>query len=222
MPRDGTKIDGLTQISLLLPSFTKRGFGNNDPKAVSRFIWRVGLGQWRRFQDKTQIKVIKKEAKMSKTEDAINAAIPNTIAPQALARVEEAPGRGVISNISLHLATTPQLYQLDAQPIEQVNELLQRQYLCGTNVTFVKWIARKGAVVPLTHHVNEQITWITEGTCDVYSQGQKYTMRAGDIMIIPPNIPHEFIFTEDTIDIDIFAPTRQDWLDGTATYLSGK
>lgn len=47
-------------------------------------------------------------------------------------------------------------------------------------------------------------------------------MKAGDVMIIPPNVPHEFIYTEDTIDIDIFAPGRRDWIDGTATYLSQK
>jgi quercetin dioxygenase-like cupin family protein len=41
-----------------------------------------------------------------------------------------------------------------------------------------------------------------------------------DIMVIPANVPHEFVFTEDTIDIDIFAPGRQDWLDGTAAYYS--
>jgi hypothetical protein len=28
-------------------------------------------------------------------------------------------------------------------------------------------------------------------------------MKSGDIMIIPPNVPHEFIFLEDTIDIAI-------------------
>jgi quercetin dioxygenase-like cupin family protein len=47
-------------------------------------------------------------------------------------------------------------------------------------------------------------------------------MKAGDIMIIPPNVPHEFIFLEDTIDIDIFACGRQDRLDGTAAYLRQK
>jgi ribosomal protein L16 Arg81 hydroxylase len=46
-------------------------------------------------------------------------------------------------------------------------------------------------------------------------------MKAGDVMIIPLNLPHEFIYTEDTFDIDIFAPGRQDWIDATATYLSG-
>lgn len=78
---------------------------------------------------------------------------------------------------------------------------------------------KKGAVVPVHSHPNEQITWFLTGAADVYSQGQKFTMRAGDIMIIPPNVPHEFHFTEDTIDIDIFAPQRQDWIDGTANYI---
>jgi quercetin dioxygenase-like cupin family protein len=78
----------------------------------------------------------------------------------------------------------------------------------------------KGAVVPLHHYVNEQITWITQGEAEVYSQGKKYVMHAGDIMIIPPNVPHEFRFTQDTIDIDIFSSQRQDWMDGTADYFS--
>ena len=84
----------------------------------------------------------------------------------------------------------------------------------------MKWIARKGAVVPLHHHANEQTTRITEGAAEVCSQGRKYLMQAGDILIIPPNVPHEFVFTEDTIDIDIFAPGRQHWLDATASYYS--
>jgi quercetin dioxygenase-like cupin family protein len=86
--------------------------------------------------------------------------------------------------------------------------------------TFSKWIMKKGAVMPLHHHANEQITWITQGETEVYSQGKKYVMHAGDIMIIPPNVPHEFRFTQDTIDIDIFSPQRQDWMEGTADYLS--
>jgi quercetin dioxygenase-like cupin family protein len=142
------------------------------------------------------------------------------IAPQLLSQIHEAPGRGILPNVSLHYAASPHMYQLDVQPIEQVSELLQRQYLSGSNLAFVKWTAQKGAIVPLHRHANEQITWITQGVAEVYSQGRKYIMRAGDVMVIPPNVPHEFVFVEDTIDIDIFAPGRQDWLDGTATYYS--
>jgi quercetin dioxygenase-like cupin family protein len=158
---------------------------------------------------------------MAKARATVAAAVYSAaVAPVLLSQVQDAPGRGILPNISLHSAASAQIYQLDAQPVEQTSHLLQRQYLSGTNVTFVKWIAKKGAIVPLPHHINEQITWITKGAAEVYSQGRKYLMRAGDIMVIPPNVPHEFLFPEDTIDIDIFAPARQDWLDGTASYYS--
>jgi quercetin dioxygenase-like cupin family protein len=150
------------------------------------------------------------------------AAATSMVAPELAAQIEDAPGQGIVPGISPHLAGEAQLFHLDAQPMEKVNDLLSRQYLYGTNSTFVKWTAKKGAVVALTHHINEQITWITEGLAEVYSQGRRYLMKAGDIMIIPPNVPHEFRFLADSIDIDIFAPGRQDWIDGTATYLSRK
>lgn len=111
---------------------------------------------------------------MSKFQSTTAQAEPNTaIAPQLLSQIHEAPGRGILPNISLHDAATPHMYQLDVQPVEQTSELLQRQYLSGSNATFVKWTAKKGAVVPLHHHVNEQITWITHGSAEVYSQGRK-------------------------------------------------
>ena len=116
----------------------------------------------------------------------------------------------------------PNLYELNAQPVEAMSPLISRQYLHGAHSTFVKWRMKKGAVVPLHHHSNEQITWITEGACEVYSQGKKYLLGPGSLMIIPPNVPHEFHFTEDTIDIDIFSPQRQDWIDGTAAYYAKK
>jgi reactive intermediate/imine deaminase len=113
----------------------------------------------------------------------------------------------------------PMLYTLEKLPVEQLSPLISRQYLHGVQSTFVRWIMKKGAIVPLHSHPNEQITWITKGHAEVYSGGKKYSMQAGDILIIPPNVPHEFMFTEDTIDIDFFSPQRQDWIDGSANYL---
>lgn len=128
--------------------------------------------------------------------------------------VTDAPGRGTQSGVSGHSAVLPTLYQLDAQPIEQISPLVQRQMLNGSQSTLVKWTVKKGGVFPLHHHANEQTTWITKGRCEVYSQGKKFVMTAGMVLIIPPNTPHEFVCTEDTIDIDFFAPQRQDWIDG--------
>ncbi|WP_082845399.1 cupin domain-containing protein [Paraburkholderia caribensis] len=128
--------------------------------------------------------------------------------------VTDAPGRGVLPGVSEHIANPPQLYALDAQPIEQISPLVQRQTLSGTQSTFVKWTVKAGGVFPLHHHKNEQVTWIVKGRCEVFSQGKKFEARAGTILIIPPNTPHEFVCPEDTVDIDFFSPQRQDWLDG--------
>ena len=128
--------------------------------------------------------------------------------------VTDAAGSGIQSNVSGHSAIPPVLYQLDQQPVEQISPLVQRQYLVGAQSTFVKWTVKKGGVFPLHHHANEQVTWITEGRCEVTSQGKKFIMTAGTVMVIPPNTPHEFVCTEDTVDIDFFAPQRQDWIDG--------
>jgi hypothetical protein len=86
-----------------------------------------------------------------------------SVAPQLVSQIEDAPNRGTIPNFSRHLSAAAQLFHLDAHPVEKVNDLLARQYLHGTNVTFVKWTAKKGAVIPLTHHVNEQVTWLIDG-----------------------------------------------------------
>jgi quercetin dioxygenase-like cupin family protein len=127
--------------------------------------------------------------------------------------VSDAPGRGIQKGISGHTAAVPTLYDLDTQPMEQVYPLVQRQMLIGAQSTFVKWTVKAGGVFPLHHHSNEQTTWITKGRCEVYSQGRKFVMTAGMVLIIPPNVPHEFVCTEDTIDVDFFAPARQDWID---------
>lgn len=135
--------------------------------------------------------------------------------------VAEAPGQGIIPSVSMHTASLPQLYDLEAQPKEQISPLVQRQYLSGVQSTIVKWTVKKGGVFPLHHHANEQITWITEGRCEVFSQGKKFTLTAGTVLVIPPNVPHEFHCTEDTIDIDFFAPARQDWADGIPSVAAG-
>jgi quercetin dioxygenase-like cupin family protein len=154
---------------------------------------------------------------MTGMSDTTGSAPTSMVAPQLDSQIEEAPGQGIVPGISLHMAAKAQLFHLDAQPVEQLGPL-SRRYLEGTNSTFVKWTAKKGGVVPLHHHSYEQITWILEGAAEVHSQGLRYEMKTGDIILIPPNVPHEFMFPEDTSFVDIFAPGRQDWLDGTATY----
>ncbi len=126
---------------------------------------------------------------------------------------------GVIPNISDHDYAVPVQYHFETMPAEKLSDTISRQYIYGSQSMLVKWTFKKGAVVPLHHHVNEQITWIPEGLAKLNSQGKTFLLKAGDVIVIPPNVPHEFIALEDTIDIDIFTPARQDWIDNTAQYL---
>ena len=44
---------------------------------------------------------------------------------------------------------------------------------------------------------------------------------AGEVLCIPPNMPHRAEAIEDTLDLDIFVPPRADWLAGSDAYLRG-
>ncbi|MUV04655.1 cupin domain-containing protein [Flavobacterium rakeshii] len=103
--------------------------------------------------------------------------------------------------------------------VKQMNALLTRSTISGESGTVGYFTYKKGAVVPLHQHVNEQYSIITQGSVKVLAGGKEYIVKAGGGIIIPPNIPHSFIALEDnTIDIDFFTPARMDWLAGTDNY----
>jgi len=79
----------------------------------------------------------------------------------------------------------------------------------------------KGCIVPKHSHENEQITWIVEGALHFRlgeNGEEEVTVRAGEVLHIPSNLPHQAEALEDTLDVDIFSPIRQDWLDHTDSY----
>jgi len=80
-------------------------------------------------------------------------------------------------------------------------------------------VLRKGCVVPEHSHPNEQIAFILEGALRFNFPGETHTVHAGEILVIPANVPHSAEALEDTIDFDLFAPPRQDWIDGQDSYL---
>jgi unsaturated pyranuronate lyase len=81
-------------------------------------------------------------------------------------------------------------------------------------------VLRKGAVVPEHSHENEQITYIVEGALRfTLGDGRVITVSAGEVLVIPSNLKHSAVAVEDTVDLDIFAPPRADWIAGTDAYL---
>ena len=109
----------------------------------------------------------------------------------------------------------------DEMPIESLNPLLDRQLAVGDQMMVARVIMKKGCVVPLHSHFNEQVTHVQSGVLHFTIDCKEITVRAGEFLCIPPNVPHTAIALEDTIDIDIFTPPRADWLNKTDQYLRG-
>ena len=108
----------------------------------------------------------------------------------------------------------------DIEP-EPLNPLITRQYVVGTNVMLARIVLKKGAQVPMHHHFHEQISHVISGALNFMIDGKQVAVRAGEILTIPPDVPHQVIALEDSVALDIFNPPRQDWIDGDDAYLRG-
>jgi len=113
-------------------------------------------------------------------------------------------------------------FRWDDIPEEPLNPLLSRKLITGDRIMMSHVILKKGSVVPAHKHENEQITYILRGMLKFEVNGKDIVLREGDVLHIPSNVVHSAVALEDTLDLDVFSPPRQDWLDGTDHYLRGK
>jgi quercetin dioxygenase-like cupin family protein len=102
---------------------------------------------------------------------------------------------------------------------EKLNDLIDRQMVVGEKIMMARVFMKKGAHVPLHHHHNEQLTYILEGTLKFAIDGKEIVVHAGEVLCIPSNMPHEAWALEDTLDLDVFNPPREDWLNKSDDYL---
>ena len=113
-------------------------------------------------------------------------------------------------------------YRWDDIPEEPLNELLSRKIITGDRTMIAHIFLKKGCVVPAHSHDNEQITYVIKGALLFTINGREILLSEGGVMHIPSNVVHAAVAVEDTLDMDIFTPPRQDWLDKTDAYLRGK
>jgi quercetin dioxygenase-like cupin family protein len=102
---------------------------------------------------------------------------------------------------------------------EHLNPLVDREMVYGQQIMLARVFLKKGGHVPLHHHHNEQLTYILEGALKFAIDGKEIVVRAGEVLCIPANMPHEAWALEDTLDLDVFTPPRADWINKTDDYL---
>ena len=110
-------------------------------------------------------------------------------------------------------------------PTEKVTDLLSRKLITGERMMIAQVFLDEGCVVPKHSHDNEQLTYIVSGALKFWigeDGDEEIVVSAGEVLYIPSNVPHKAIALEDTLDVDIFAPPRADWLDGTDSYFHKK
>ncbi|MGH7476108.1 MAG: cupin domain-containing protein [Longimicrobiales bacterium] len=116
-------------------------------------------------------------------------------------------------------------YRWNDIPREQVTPLIARRLITGERMMLAHVYLDRGCIVPRHAHENEQLTYILEGALrfQIGEQGdEEIVVRAGEVLYIPSNVPHQAEALEDTLDVDIFAPPRQDWLDHTDSYFHAR
>jgi quercetin dioxygenase-like cupin family protein len=113
-------------------------------------------------------------------------------------------------------------YRWDEMPREQVSPMLDRKLITGDRMMLAHVYLKKGCVVPRHQHENEQLTYILEGALRFWigaDEKKEVVVRAGEVLHIPSMVWHKAEAIEDTLDVDVFSPPRQDWLDKTDAYL---
>lgn len=106
--------------------------------------------------------------------------------------------------------------------IEDLNPLLQRHFIVGQNMMLARVYLKKGCVVPEHSHHNEQLTYVLDGALKFWIDGREIVVKAGEVLTIPPHMPHKAEAVEDTVDLDVFNPPRADWISKTDQYLRGR
>ncbi len=107
-------------------------------------------------------------------------------------------------------------------PVEPMRGGITRALITGDRMMIAHVRLKKGDEVPQHAHENEQITYILEGALHFWlgPKGEReQIVRAGEVLVIPSNLEHRAMALEDTLDVDVFNPPRQDWLNGTDAYL---
>ena len=135
-------------------------------------------------------------------------------------------GGGSRANIyPVRMSNEVQHLPWSAIPATQLNPLLSRQFAHGTQAMVSRIELRSGCIVPTHAHPNEQISIVLSGSMifTVGAPGDEREIKVlpNEVLVLPGNVPHSALALEDSVNLDLFAPPREDWITGNDAYLRG-
>src|SRR5208283_2929557 len=83
-----------------------------------------------------------------------------------------------------------------------------RKVFTGKNSMMTLNEIKPGTIPNLHSHPHEQITYIVSGAGEFVLGDQVLTLKAGDLLLVPPNVPHSLkvIGEETVLNLDVFSP----------------
>ena len=110
------------------------------------------------------------------------------------------------------------LHRWDEIALEKVTEVISRKLVTGEREMLTQIYLKRGALVPMHKHESEQMTYVLQGGLKFLVGGEEVIVREGEVLVIPSWVEHQVEALDDTFELDLFSPIRQDWLDHTDTY----
>jgi quercetin dioxygenase-like cupin family protein len=104
------------------------------------------------------------------------------------------------------------LHRWDEIALEKITEMMSQKIVTGVHQMLAQTYLKQGALVPMHAHGSEQMTYVLQGALKFSVEGEEMIVREGEVLHIPANAPHQAEALEDTFQLDIFSPPREDWL----------
>ncbi len=108
--------------------------------------------------------------------------------------------------------TTVRVHRWDEIALERITEMISQKIITGEREMLAQIYLKRGALVPMHSHESEQMTYVLQGALRFLINGEEITVREGEVLHIPSGIEHQAEAIEDTFELDVFSPIRQDWL----------
>jgi len=108
--------------------------------------------------------------------------------------------------------TTVRVHRWDEIALEKITEMISQKVVAGEREMLAQIYLKRGALVPVHSHESEQMTYILQGALKVVVGGEALTVREGEVLHVPSGVPHQAEALEDTLELDVFSPIRQDWV----------
>jgi quercetin dioxygenase-like cupin family protein len=109
--------------------------------------------------------------------------------------------------------TTVRVHRWDEIALDKITEMISQKIIAGEREMLAQIYLKRGALVPMHTHESEQMTYILQGALKCLVGGEELLVREGEVLHIPSGTPHQAEALEDTFELDVFSPVREDWVE---------